>query len=51
MKKNEINIKDKLVYDNGDISTIKLYLPKQIKYDTNFKDISFCGDIESIGWQ
>lgn len=50
VKKNEINIKDKLVYDNGDISTIKQYLPKQIKYDINFKDISFCGDIESIGW-
>ena len=45
VKKNEINIKDKLVYDNGDISTIKQYLPKQIKYDINFKDISFCGDI------
>ena len=29
---------------------IKQYLPKQIKYDINFKDISFCGDIESIGW-
>ena len=26
------------------------YLPKQIKYDINFKDISFCGDIENIGW-
>ena len=50
VKKNEIDIKNKLVYDNGDISTIKPYLPKQIKYDTNFKDISFCGDIESIGW-
>ena len=50
VKKNEIDIKNKLVYDNGDISTIKQYLPKQIKYDTNFKDISFCGDIESIGW-
>ena len=50
VKKNEINIKDKLVYDNGDISTIKQYLPKQIKYDINFKDISFCGDIENIGW-
>ena len=36
-------IKGKLVYDNGDISTIKPYLPKQIKYDTNFKDISFVG--------
>ena len=50
VKKNEINIKDKLVYDNGDISTIKQYLPKQIKYDINFKDISFCGDIENINW-
>ena len=50
VKKNEIDIKNKLVYDNGDISTIKQYLPKQIKYDINFKDISFCGDIESIGW-
>ena len=50
VKKNEINIKDKLVYDNGDISTIKQYLPKQIKYDINFKDISFCWDIENIGW-
>ena len=50
VKKNEIDIKNKLVYDNGDISTIKPYLPKQIKYDTNFKDISFCGDIENIGW-
>ena len=50
VKKNEIDIKNKLVYDNGDISTIKPYLPKQIKYDINFKDISFCGDIESIGW-
>ena len=49
VKKNEIDIKNKLVYDNGDISTIKPYLPKQIKYDTNFKDISFCGDIENIG--
>ena len=50
VKKNEIDIKNKLVYDNGDISTIKQYLPKQIKYDINFKDISFCGDIENIGW-
>ena len=50
VKKNEIDIKNKLVYDNGDISTIKPYLPKQIKYDINFKDISFCGDIENIGW-
>ena len=50
VKKNEIDIKNKLVYDNGDISTIKPYLPKQIKYDTNFKDISFYGDIENIGW-
>ena len=50
VRKNKINIKNKLVYDNGDISTIKQYLPKQIEYDNNFKDISFCGDIESIGW-
>ena len=50
VKKNEIDIKNKLVYDNGDISTIRPYLPKQIKYDINFKDISFCGDIENIGW-
>lgn len=49
-RKNKINMKNKLVYDNVDISTIKQYLPKQIKYDNNFKDISFCGDIESIGW-
>ena len=50
VKKNEIDIKNKLVYDNGDISTIKPYLPREIKYDTNFKDISFYGDIENIGW-
>ena len=50
VKKNEIDIKNKLVYDNGDISTIRPYLPKQIKYNINFKDISFCGDIENINW-
>ncbi len=50
VKKKRIDIKNKLIYDNGDISIIKRYLPKQIKYNTNFKDISFDGDIENINW-
>lgn len=50
VRKKRIDIKNKLIYDNGDISTIKRYLPKQIKYNTNFKDISFDGDIENINW-
>ena len=51
VKKNKINIKNKLTYGRGDISTIKPYLPKQIVYNnTDRNDISFYGDIESIGW-
>lgn len=51
VKKNEIDIKNKLTYGRGDISTIKPYLPKQIVYNnTDRNDISFCGDIENIGW-
>lgn len=50
VKKKNIDIKSKLVFDNGDISTIRKYLPNKIKYNKNFKDISFNGDIENINW-
>lgn len=50
VKKKSIDIQSMLVYDNGDISTIKKYLPGCIEYHENFKDISFNGDIKNICW-
>lgn len=50
LKKKKINIKSELIYDNGDISTIKKYLPKGISYSPCGEDISFDGDIENVNW-
>lgn len=50
LKKRYIDIKSKLIFDNGDISLIKKYLPKSIKYNLNYKDVSFNGNIKEINW-
>ena len=49
--KKTINITDQLVYDSGDITKIKVYLPDNINYSIGSKDISFDGNIENINWE
>ena len=50
LMKKEINILSKLIFDAGDIKTIKNYLPNSINFEQKRLDITFDGDIENIGW-
>ena len=50
LNKTFIDIKKALVFDNGDISAIKEYLPQNIVYNPCMQDLSFNGDIDNINW-
>lgn len=38
------------IYDSGDITTIKPYLPPSLEWKNEFNDLSFNGNIQNIGW-
>ena len=50
VEKHSITLADKLVFDSGDITTIRPYLPAAINYQDWVDDIAFDGDIENIGF-
>ena len=50
LKKKAIDILGELVFDAGDIETIKPYLPEQIEYIPDLRDLSYDGRIDSINW-
>jgi len=51
LTKSTINVLPELVFDNGDINTIKKYLPENLDYKQRKNDISFNGDIDSVNWE
>ena len=44
VKKRTVDVTDKLVYDAGDISTIRPYLPENLLFFKWNQDISFDGE-------
>lgn len=48
--KKSVNVIPKLIFDAGDITTIRPYLPSGISYDENINDVQFNGDLEGLNW-
>ena len=48
VKKHTVDVTDKLVYDAGDITTIRPYLPKNLQYFKGNQDVCFNGEDGTI---
>jgi SAM-dependent methyltransferase len=51
LEKKTIEVLPELVFDAGDIRTIRKYLPQGINFIEKRLDVTFDGDIENIGWR
>ena len=40
----------KLIFDAGDITTIRPYLPEGLTYSENINDVQFNGDLDELNW-
>lgn len=45
-----IDVSSRLVYDSGDIRTIREYLPSGLKFFSSEQDESYYGNIDKLNW-
>ncbi len=45
-----IDVRDKLVYDMGDLRTIREYLPSGLKFFPSEHDDPYYGNIDKLNW-
>ncbi len=50
LNKKTVDVLPKLVFDSGDITTIREFLPKGLNFLEWGQDVKFCGDIENLNW-
>ena len=48
--KKSVNVIPDLIFDAGDIRTIRPYLPYGLSYGENINDVMFNGDIDELNW-
>lgn len=48
--KKTIDVVPKLIFDAGDITTIRPYLPEGLTYSENINDVQFNGDLDELNW-
>lgn len=48
--KEVIDVRNKLVYDSGDLRTIREYLPSGLKFFPSEQDEAYYGNIHKLNW-